>query len=188
MKKTVTMGLGGRNFTIDDDAYNRLDTYLNDYAATLQTDRDEVMEEIEMRIADLFRDRLGGRDVVDIAMVNEVAKQLGLPDANNAGKGQYAPGSKCDSADGHAVHKFYRDTDDRKIGGVCSGMAAYFDVDVVLIRIIFLILIFCGTLGLWFYIICCIVAPSAYTASEKCQLRGIPCTAENLKRFTTTVR
>lgn len=182
------MGLGGRNFTIDEDAYNRLDAYLNAYASTLQTDKDEVMEEIEMRVADLLREKLSGRDVVDIALVNEVAKQLGLPDAANAEKGQYAPGSKCENSDCHTIHKFFRDTDDRKIGGVCSGIAAYFDVDVVLIRIIFLVLIFCGTLGLWFYLICCLVAPSAYTASEKCQLRGIPCTAENLRRFTTTMR
>lgn len=183
------MGLGGRNFTIDEDAYNRLDAYLKAYGATLQTDREEVMEEVEMRIADLFREKLAGREVVNLAMVDEVAKQLGLPDAANAEKGQYASEDGYnDGAYGHAAHKFYRDTDDRKIGGVCSGIAAYFDVDVVLIRIILLILLFCGTLGLWFYLICCIVAPSAYTASEKCQLRGIPCTAENLRKFTTTIR
>lgn len=188
MKKTVTMGLGGRNFTIDEDAYNRLDAYLEAYGATLRTDKEEVLEEVEMRIADLFREKLGGREVVNIAMVDEVAKQLGLPDTGNAEKGQSASENACNDGNCHTVHKFYRDTDDRKIGGVCSGIAAYFDVDVVLIRIIFLVLLFCGTMGLWFYLIFCIVAPSAYTAGEKCQLRGIPCTAENLKKFTTTIR
>ncbi len=188
MKKTVTMGLGGRNFTIDEDAYNRLDAYLNAYASTLQTDKDEVMEEIEMRVADLLREKLSGREVADITMVEEIARQLGLPDAENAGKGQHAPEDGCGEDGCRAVHKFYRDTDDRKIGGVCGGIAAYFDVDVVVVRIVVLVLALCGMLGLWFYLICCLVAPSAYTASEKCKLRGIPCTAENLKKFTTTYR
>lgn len=189
MRKTVTIGLGGRNFIIDEDAYILLGSYLDGYAATLKENRKEIMDEVEMRIADLLRGGLNGQEVVDSKMVRNVAQQMGFPEVD-AAKGQHSPDTKstCVNPDGHITHKFYRDTDDRKIGGVCGGIAAYFDVDVTIIRIIALVILFCGGVGFWFYIICCIVAPSAYTAAEKCELRGIPCTADNLQRFTNTAR
>lgn len=188
MKKTVSMGLGGRNFIIDEDAFIRLKSYLDAYGASLKENRQEVMDEVEMRVADLLKEGLSdGKEVVDINQIENIAKQMGLPNPD-AAKGQYAPGadSSHSAADGSVKHKFYRDTDDRKIGGVCSGFAAYFDVDVTVLRIIALIMLLCCGAGFWFYIICCIVAPSAYTAAEKCELRGLPCTVENLQRFTNT--
>jgi phage shock protein PspC (stress-responsive transcriptional regulator) len=64
------------------------------------------------------------------------------------------------------------------------GIALFLNVDVVLIRIIFLIALICGSAGFWIYLIILIAAPEARTAVEKCELRGIPATAENIKRFT----
>lgn len=188
MRKTVSIGLGGRNFIMDEDAYILMNNYLEGYASTLKENRNEVMDEVEMRVADLLRNGMDGQEVVNCAMVKSVAQQMGLPE-NDASTGKRAPEEDTCSGEGtRTVHRFYRDTDDRKIGGVCGGMAAYFDVDVTLIRIIALVMLLCGGVGFWFYIICCIVAPSAYTAAEKCELRGIPCTAENLRRFTNTAR
>ena len=71
------------------------------------------------------------------------------------------------------VKKLYLDVEDRKIGGVCSGLAAYFDIDVTLIRIIFLALLIGGGFGFWLYLIFWIVAPKAMTkatatASKTC--------------------
>lgn len=80
--------------------------------------------------------------------------------------------------------KFFRDSDDKKIAGVCSGLAIYFGVDVVLIRVLFLIALFCGSSGLWAYIAVWIVAPEAKSAEDKCALRGLAPTPENLQRFT----
>ena len=81
------------------------------------------------------------------------------------------------------VKKFFRDTDDRKIAGVCSGLALYFGVDVVIIRVLFLIALFCASAGFWAYVAVWVVAPEARTAEEKCALRGLPLTHENLKKF-----
>ena len=83
-----------------------------------------------------------------------------------------------------AVKKFFRDTDDKRIAGVCSGLSLYFGIDVVLIRVLFLIALFFGTTGFWVYIAVWIAAPEARTPEEKCALRGLPPTHENLSRFT----
>ena len=86
----------------------------------------------------------------------------------------------------NTTKKFYRDPDNKTIGGVCSGLAAYLDIDVTLIRIIFLVALICGSLGFWVYVIFWIVAPMAKSASDKCEMRGLPITAENLKRFSSS--
>ena len=85
-------------------------------------------------------------------------------------------------------HKFYLNSDDKKIGGVCSGFAAYFNVDVTLIRIVMLCLLLLAGCGLLFYIICWVLAPTAYTAEEKCALRSLEPTPENLAKSKDTTR
>lgn len=189
MKKTVTVGLGGRNLIIDEDACTLLGMYIDSYSSTLVSNQKEVMEEVEARFADLLREALGHTEVVTSSMVEAVAAQMGLtrpvkPEQPKEQAEAETPETQPQSE--KVLHKFFRDTDDRKIGGVCSGLALYFDIDVVLVRVIFLAALICATAGFWIYIIVCIAAPSAYTAAEKCQLRGIPCTAENIRKFVDT--
>lgn len=191
MKKTFSVGLGGRNFIIDEDAYTALEKCLKKYEASLNENNRDVMEEIEIRIADLFRERLVSRDVVDLKIVKEVTSQMGLPEIERNDTEERADRgyrNNANEGNGKAVRKFYRDTDDRKIGGVCSGIANYLDCDVTIVRIIALIFLICAGCGFWIYLAICIAAPSAYTAAEKCELRGLPCTVENLSRFTNSSR
>ena len=89
-----------------------------------------------------------------------------------------------DTVNAESPKKFFRDSDDKKIAGVCSGLSLYFGVDVVLIRVIFLIALIFGTTGFWVYIAVWLVAPEAKTPEEKCSLRGLPQTPENLSKFT----
>jgi phage shock protein C len=56
--------------------------------------------------------------------------------------------------------RLYRSRTDRKIWGVCGGLAKYFDVDPTIVRIIFFVSLFCGTLGFWIYIVMAIIVPS----------------------------
>lgn len=189
MNKTVSVGLGGRNFIFDEDAYTTLNLRLGAYEASLSENARDVLEEVEMRIADLLKEKMAGHEFVSRALVEQVSMQMGLPEYNAAGECNCNADKGCARSDSrHPLHKFFRDTDDRKIGGVCSGIAAYGDIDVVIVRIIALVLLLCGTAGFWIYLIICIVAPSAYTAVEKCQLRGLPCTADNIRRFRDTSR
>jgi phage shock protein PspC (stress-responsive transcriptional regulator) len=193
MKKTINVAIGGCSFTIDEDAYVTLSNYLERFKASLDntSGSTDAMDELEVRIADLLKGKLGARDVVDNAMTQTVIGQLGYPegykDADEQSFRQEDAGERYhySGTDGERpVRKLFRDPDGKKIGGVCSGLALFLNVDVILIRIIFLIALICGSAGFWIYLIVLIAAPEARTAEEKCELRGIPVTAENIRRFT----
>lgn len=196
MKKTINVAIGGCSFTIDDDAYNTLSIYLDRFKAALDNSStsSDVMDELEVRIADLLKGKLGSREVVDMKMAQDVIGALGYPEGYKEAESQSdgASGEATGSQDGpdcsrcneRPVRKLFRDPDDKKIAGVCSGLALFLGVDVVLIRIIFLVALLCGSAGGWIYLVIWIAAPEARTAAEKCELRGIPATAENIRRFT----
>ena len=80
--------------------------------------------------------------------------------------------------------KLFRDSDDKMIGGVCSGLGFYLGADPVLVRVLFLIALLFGTLGFWVYLIIWIVAPLAVNPVQKCEMRGLAPTAENLGEFS----
>ncbi len=190
MKKTINVAIGGCSFTIDEDAYNTLDEYLERFKAAIKKTGGSmnVYDELEVRIADLLKGRLGARQVIDLTMAQEVIGQLGYPEgydkteeSGTAGTDEY----HYSGTDGEKpVRKLFRDPDDKKLAGVCSGLALFLGVDVVLIRVIFLVALICGSAGFWIYLVIWIAAPEAKTATEKCELRGIPANAENIRRFT----
>ena len=193
MKKTINVAIGGCSFTIDEDAYNTLNDYLERFKAALDRTSSSagVLDELEVRIADLLKGRLGGRLVVDLVMTQSVIGELGYPEGYNPAEAQTgkeeAPKEEypCSGPDGEKpARKLFRDPDGKKLAGVCSGIALFLNVDVVLIRVIFLVALICGSAGFWIYLVIWIAAPEARTAAEKCELRGIPATAENIKRFS----
>lgn len=183
MKKTINVAIGGCSFIIDDDAYDTLNEYLEQFRTTLKdsSSGNDVMDELEGRIADLLKTKLAGREVVSKTIAEKVIGQLGYPEGYSPKKEDTASGS---GTNGQPTKKLYRDPDDKKIAGVCSGLSLFLGVDVTLIRIIFLVGLICGSAGFWIYLVIWIAAPEARTAAEKCELRGIPATAENIRRFT----
>lgn len=188
MKKVVNVGIGGSSFVIDEDAYQKLDKYLEKFRerTKMGVQTGDVMEDLEQRIAELFSESLRvGQEVVNIALVNKIIAQLGMPDGEVADDDfSSTTNSKKESDYLHVVKKLYRDPDTRTIGGVCGGLALYTNVDIVLVRVLFIISLFMGGVGFWAYIIFWIVAPLATTAAQKCEMRGIPVTAENLRKYS----
>lgn len=189
MKKTVNVAIGGCSFIIDEDAYNVIENYLDRFKAAIGTESSskDVMEELESRIADLLKGKLAGREVVSSDMAEAVIGQLGYPEGYKPQEENSNPqdnGSSTGTNTEKPVRKLFRDPDDKKIAGVCSGLALFLGIDVVLVRILFLIALICGSAGFWIYVIVWIAAPVANTAAEKCELRGIPATAENIRKFT----
>ena len=182
MKKVVNAAVGGKSFIINEDAYARLDSYLTIFKSRLGEDSPgEVMSDLEARIAELFSAETGSSQrVVDLQLVNKVISQLGMPD------GGPMPGAEAPEGEQKVQRKLYRDTDDQRIAGVCSGLAAYFDIDVVLVRILMLVALLAGSAGFWLYVILWIAVPKALTAAQKCELRGLAPTAENLAKFVNT--
>jgi phage shock protein PspC (stress-responsive transcriptional regulator) len=196
MKKVLNISLGNRSFALEEDAYARLREYLDHFRARLAATSDgpnnqnaEVMEDLESRIAELFTQEVGtdGR-VVRLDLVERVTRQLGMPDGTPESDSN--PGASSSSStyfSGMPMPKrMYRDCDNRRIAGVCSGLSVYLDIDVVMTRILMLVAVLFGTVGFWIYIICWIAIPEAVTPAQKCEMHGLPVTAENMAKFSRT--
>ena len=187
MKKVVNAGIGGRSFAMDEDAYAKLKKYLNAFRtkSNLGLQSKEVMDDLEERIAELFSDNVTQyRNVVDIALVEKVIAQLGMPDGEPYTENGSDPISDIFSGN-KPSKKFYRNPDNKSIAGVCSGIASYFNIDTLLVRIVFVVGLFMGSAGFWIYVILWIAAPLAETPAQKCELYGLPATAENLRKFSS---
>ncbi|WP_430814065.1 PspC domain-containing protein [Carboxylicivirga sp. RSCT41] len=187
MKKTVTINISGHMFYIDDDAYSRLQAYLDKIDATFrkQESGEEIISDIESRVAEIFNERINKETgVVTLEMVEEVISTMGEPEqfeGDSEEKKSYTPPTTMVFR--KANRRFYRDIDNRVLGGVCAGIAAYFDIDVVIIRVLFVVL----TLLTWgglplIYLILWIALPPARTTAQKLQMRGERITIENIER------
>ena len=183
MKKVVNVGIGGKGFILDVEAYNKLNSYLEQFKSKLSMasqQTNDLMDDLEARIAEIFSQRLSGfKDVVDINLVDMAICQLGMPDGSQF---EYNPGAAGSTGAGR---KFYRDKDHKSIGGVCSGLAIYLGLDIALVRVLFVFCFFMVAASFWIYIILWIVAPLAVTPAQKCEQHGLPLTAENLSKFST---
>lgn len=194
MKEVINVGIGGSSFTMNSDAYSKLKKYLARFRsqAKMGTYSAEVMDDLEERIAELFLEKITlYRNVVDIAMVDSVIAQLGMPD-----------GEPFIDTDGNAFNtvqedikdfikditpkKLYRDPFHVAIGGVCSGLAIYLGIDILLVRVIFVLALIMGSAGFWIYLILWLVVPMANTPTAKCKMYGLPVTAENIRRFSNS--
>ncbi len=185
MKQVVNVGIGGRSFILDEDAYDRLNAYLNAFRSRtgLGYQSREVMDDLEMRIAEIFSESLSSiREVVDIGLVERVIAQLGMPDGSDAPGYADSKGYDGGCYD-RPVRKLFRDMDHNVFGGVAAGLGCYFNVDTLVIRILFVILLIFGSFGGWIYLILWLAVPAARTATQKCQMYGLPVTAENIRRF-----
>ena len=178
MKRTVQVNLSGQVFTIDEDAYEVLSAYLKRIASLYDRSagKDEILSDIESRIAELLIDRKGeSKEVVTIEDVAAVTAIMGNPE-------QFEDDSMDDTEESYRTNyssdsskkRLYRDSDNGIIGGVCSGIAYYFGIDPVWIRLFFgLSFIFFGS-GVIFYILLWIIIQEARSASEKLNMKGEP--------------
>ncbi|GHT01033.1 hypothetical protein AGMMS49525_00740 [Bacteroidia bacterium] len=194
MKKTLTINLNGTVFNIDEDAYELLESYLRNLRHSFRREEGatEIMSDIEARIEELFSNYIRlGHTVVDIKEVESVIAQMGQPadfgmDENASANGEHANEPAAAPLSEPAPKKFYRDGDDKLIAGLCSGLAAYFNTDVLPIRIIAIVLLF-GSAGgtLLIYLLLWIFFPEAKTAEEKLKMRGKAVTVENIGKMVS---
>ena len=184
MKKTLTVNLGGTVFNIDDDAYRLLDNYLMNLKQHFSKSEgaDEIVDDIERRISELFSEKMaGGLQVITLADVEEVISRMGKPEEMDS-----EDGGNREEGTQKVRRRLYRNPDNKMLGGLCSGLAAYLGWDVTLIRLVlFLTMIFgCGAL-VPIYIICWLVVPEARTAAEKLSMYGEAVTVENIGKTVT---
>jgi phage shock protein PspC (stress-responsive transcriptional regulator) len=190
MKITVSINLGGYSFNIDEDAYAELKRYLKNLEFHFAGDESasEILSDIEARMAELFRTKLTSyKQVINIQDVQQVVAVLGTPEDISDTEGR----TTREKFSSPGYHRMYRDPDHRVIGGVCSGVAAYWKLELWLVRLIFLILAFMGV-GILIYLILYIVLPEAKTTTEKIEMQGnqvnIHNITESVKKEFNTVR
>jgi phage shock protein PspC (stress-responsive transcriptional regulator) len=184
MKKTLTINLSGSVFHIDDDAYEKLHAYLIKIDRHFGKDADakEIVEDIEARIAEIFAEKVkNGDEVINIAHVEEIIVIMGTPEAisNEEEEKGREPEKKYYRTGGR---RFYRDPEDKILGGVCSGLGAYFSIDPVIIRLIFVLLFFAGGSSFLAYLILWIVVPKAYTTAQRLEMRGEEVNIDNISK------
>jgi Putative stress-responsive transcriptional regulator len=179
MKIALSVNLGGYSFNIDEDAYSELKRYLKNLELHFagEESSSEILSDIESRIAELFRSKLTTyKQVITIDDVNNVISVLGTPEDISDNKGT----SARDKFSSPGYHRIYRDPDHRVIGGVCAGIAAFWNIEVWIIRLIFFCLAMMGV-GLLIYLILYIVLPEAKTTAQKIEMKGEPVNINNIK-------
>lgn len=202
MDKVKNISLGGFSFTIEETAYNALNTYLVEVHKHLSTnaDKDEILYDIEQRMAELLKEQMKGREVVISQDIQYLISVLGRPE-------QYVDDEEITAStpqfsNSFKGRKLYRDIDDKKLGGVLSGISHYFKWDVTLLRIVFALLIFANISffafsvngkGISFtstlivlYFIFWGVVPKAVTTSEKLEMKGEEVNLDTLSNFKTS--
>lgn len=186
MKKTLTVNLGGTVYSIDEDAYALLDNYLNNLHAHFRSEKgaDEIVADMEARISELFDEYLrAGLKVITIKEAEEVIARMGKPEQWACANEDVQAGAQ-EKANG-PVKKLFRNEDDRILGGVASGLAAYMGWDVTWVRLLLILLGFFVQGLIVAYIVCWIVIPAAKTATQKLQMRGEPINVENIGKTVT---
>lgn len=192
MKKIIEVSIGSINFTMEDDAYIRLKEYLKRFESTIPDKREaqEIMEDVEARVAEIFQKEMRfTNQVVDMKLVQTVIDHLGEIENNdsetktqNSGRSQ---NSYSDQRYAQGDKRFHRDVDNKMVAGVCSGLAAYTNIDVTIIRVIFAALSFAYGTAILIYIVLWFVAPKAITISQKLEMKGYAPTAENIRKYTS---
>lgn len=188
MKKTMTVNLNGIVFHIDEDAYQTLNQYLEDLGRHFKAEeRDEILRDIEARIAELFTEKLVDRHVVEMADVQDVMKTMGQPNQFGDEEAQTESAETKSSAQPQQQttrRKLYRDIDNKRIGGVAAGIAAYLDWDVLMVRILMILLLLLS-IGwvLFIYILMWIFVPEARSVAQRLEMQGVAPTVENIKDY-----
>ena len=187
MKKTIKINIGGFVFHIDEDAYDRLESYINRLKAGFRGTQgeSEIIADIESRIAEIFQSKITEeKEVINLQDVEDVISLLGEPeeiDGSDTGE-EFESSSTHESHYRDARKRIYRDPNSKVIGGVCGGLGEYFRVDPLIFRIIFIISFLIYGVGFLIYILLWIVVPEARTRTEKMEMRGEAINVSNIER------
>ncbi|HCM34511.1 PspC domain-containing protein [Chryseobacterium sp.] len=196
MNKTLSIGLAGFSFTIEEHAYIKLSDYLNALRSSLDaSEADEVMHDIEIRMVEIFRDSLGKREVINDTDVEKVIAQIGTPEKIEEQEEAYFSEKNTTKNTNNTGNSYtdkkqlFRDPEKQKIAGVCAGLAQYVGMDITAMRAIWLGIFVLGIftaaissslIGL-LYVILWIVLPKAETAADFLKMQGKPMNFDNLK-------
>jgi|APTNR8051073442_1049403.scaffolds.fasta_scaffold00322_32 phage shock protein C len=183
MNKVSSINLGGYPFTIDEDAYEYLRQYLDAIHRHFREveGNEEITSDIETRLAELFQASLGNRPIVTMKDVKDAVAVMGAPEDFGAEPLSENPKGKFNIKTGK---RLFRNPEEEVIGGVCSGIAAYFGIqDPLWVRLFFVVVALSGGFGVPLYIILWAIMPKPKTASDWLAMRGEPINFSNIGRI-----
>lgn len=191
MNKIININLGGMPFVIDDDAYDYMSQYLGSIRNhfSFSESREEIMYDIEMRMAELFQERLKSRQIITMTELDAVIRIMGRPEEFG---GEPLEDTSTDfrerrsSGDYKYIKtgkRLFRDPDNKVVGGVCSGIATYLGIeDPIWIRLAFGLATVAGGFGVMLYFFLMIAVPKAKSSSDKLAMKGEPINIDNIAR------
>ncbi len=186
MNQTININLAGMIFHVDENAYHLLTSYLEKLKKIFEFEEGggEIIHDVESRFAELFQEKLGDKEVVTLPLVEEVIAIMGEPEdyAQNEEEDTYYQKKSKSTTSKNKVRRLYRNPDDKIIGGVASGLGAYFGIDPVWIRLVMAGMFFIYGMGLIPYLILLIVIPEAKTTAEKLEMKGEPINLSNIEK------
>lgn len=186
MKKTIKINISGIVFNVDEDAFEQLSKYLKSIEGHFSRTEEgkEIISDIEARLAELFQECLtDGKEVINMADVERTTGILGEPE--EFGDEEDTRESKEDythSSFSGRGKRLYRDPDNSVLGGVCSGIAEYFNIDPVIVRIVFAVAFLVYGTGFLVYIVLWIAIPSAETTAQKLEMKGEKINVSNIEK------
>ena len=189
MKKTVNINLAGTFFHIDEDAFAKLSRYLEAVKKSISdpVGGDEIIQDIEARIAELFSERLEiNTQVISTRELDAIIKIMGQPEDyimdEDAAQTNSATGNQT-RGETTINKQLFRDSDNKFIAGVCSGLGHYLGLEVIWVRLFWIFLSFVTTgFGVIAYLLFWILVPGAQTTSEKLKMTGEPINISNIEK------
>ncbi|MCW5923118.1 MAG: DUF2807 domain-containing protein [Saprospiraceae bacterium] len=198
MNKILNINLGGYALTIDDDAYEYLLSYLESIRKRFSESegRDEIVHDIESRLGEIITQNMGTRTIVMLPDAEAAVEVMGKPEdfggeptteGSGGGaerSGTAGSGNRAKKQTVKTGKRLFRDEEDTVVGGVCSGLSAYFGMhDPVWMRLIFVLLTFLSA-GFWMpaYLLLWILVPPAKTAADRLAMRGEPINVDNIAK------
>lgn len=204
--------IAGVSFTMENDAYEKLNAYIKSLQDNYRNDPDgeEIVADIEARIAELILSAQKADAIICKPLIDNIIKQLGSTEEINNDSPEYEPKREPETTDSNGnprlPRRLYRDMESGKLGGVCAGIANYFEKDVTLIRLLMFVPLILSVISgplaifLWFepmmwnvfivelicYLVMWFTVPVASSARQKLEMRGEKITAQSIKENTST--
>jgi phage shock protein PspC (stress-responsive transcriptional regulator) len=192
MKKTVNVNLAGTFFHIDEDAFGKLTRYLDAIKRSLSDPQgsDEIIRDIEARISELFSEKMkSSSQVISLKELDEVIAVMGQPEDYMVDEEIFEDSSSnskrrsSSSSSSSSSKKLFRDVDDKFVAGVSSGIGHYLGIDVIWIRLVWVILVLVGFGSpLLVYLLLWILVPAAESTADKLRMTGEPINISNIEK------
>lgn len=191
MNKTIIININSIVFHIEEDAYETLRGYIAEIKKHFgQTpDSDEILQDIENRIAEMFSERIhaGKKEVISVLDVEEVIAQMGRVSDfeeldDETGSSTIDNESKEEKKSSFKNKKLMRNPDDTMIGGVCSGLGYYLGIEAIWVRIIFVLIFLFGGSGILIYLVLWALMPMANSRADRMAMRGEEPNLQNMMK------